>query len=90
MMVMLAIFVACFLLLGLGVALASVVWSLLRGRKPAMFTVFQYFHQASKQFGQGTWTGRAPERSEVAPDIVDVQAHEVAQSLVEYEEPLRK
>jgi hypothetical protein len=38
-----------------------------------MFTVFQYFRQASRQFGQGIWTGPAANPA----DVVDVQAHEV-------------
>lgn len=41
----------------LGIALLSVVWSLLRGRKPAAFTVFNQFRQASQQFRTGQWRG---------------------------------
>jgi hypothetical protein len=66
-------FVLGVLVFGICVALLSVLWSLLRGRKPAMFTVFQYFRQASRQFGQGIWTGPAANPA----DVVDVQAHEV-------------
>jgi hypothetical protein len=90
MMTLVAIFVAGFLLLGIGVALISVVWSIVRGRKPAMFTVFQFFRQASQQFGRGAWPGRAPDQNQSPLDIVDVQAHEVRPALVGDEESLRK
>lgn len=55
------------LLLGLVVAVLSIVWSLVRGRKPSAVTVFQRFSQTSQQFRQRTNTA----------DVVDVQAHEV-------------
>ena len=70
-----------FVFLGLVAALVSVVWSLLRGRKPAIVTVFQNVRQSSKGFGQGTWTARGPGAGSQAPDVVDVQAHEVRPSL---------
>lgn len=71
---MLGLLVAGFLLLGIGVALASVLWSLLRGKRPAMVAVFQTFRQASRQFRRGP----PPPQRPVAPsDIVDVQAHEL-------------
>jgi hypothetical protein len=56
------------LLVGLVVALLSILWSLVRGRKPSAATVFHRFSQTSQQFRK---------RSDAA-DIVDVQAHEVS------------
>ncbi len=61
------------LFIGLVVAALSIVWSLVRGRKPAAVTVFRRFHQTSQQFHART-------RARTA-DIVDVQAHEVRPSL---------
>lgn len=57
----------------------SVLFSLLRGRKPALFTTFTQFRQASQQFRAGGWNRAGGGMSEaVAPaDVVDVQAHEV-------------
>ncbi len=75
--------VAGFLLLGISVALLSVLWSLLRGKKPAMFTVFQTFQQASRQFRRGASPG-APRSA--AADVVDVQAHEVRPALPSHTE----
>jgi hypothetical protein len=68
------------LLMGLCAALLALVWSLLTGRKPAAYTTFLRFREASRQFQSGTWSGRAaPPAGPGAkdPDIVDVQAHEV-------------
>jgi len=73
----LGIVVAGFLLLGLCIALLSVLWSLVRGKKPAMFTVFQHFRQASAQFGQARWARPTTHANAANADIVDVQAHEV-------------
>ena len=68
--------VLAFVLLGLAVALLSVLWSLLRGRRPAMFTVFQTFRQASQQFGRAG--SRTAGHAGADPsDVVDVQAREV-------------
>jgi hypothetical protein len=55
------------LFVGFVVAVLSVVWSLVRGRKPSAVTVFQRFSQTSQQFRK---------RGD-ATDFVDVQAHEV-------------
>ena len=41
------------MVVALGIALLSVVWSLLRGRKPAAFTVFNQFRKSSQQFRAG-------------------------------------
>jgi hypothetical protein len=86
-------FVLGLLLLGIAVAGLSVLWSLLRGKRPAMFTVFRTFQQASRQFGRrpGRMSG-APEGAPWARhaanegsinDVVDVQAHEVRPALGE-------
>ena len=89
-MALVGVFVLSFLLVGISVALVSVVWSLLRGRKPAMFTVFQYFRQASQQFSRGVWTGPTPATNARQDDIVDVQAHEVPPPLIGRDGPLPK
>ena len=65
--------VLALLLVGIGVALLSVLWSLLRGKKPAMLTVFQALRRASRPLGRA---GRQAPVADAA-DIVDVQAHEV-------------
>ena len=62
------------LLVGVLVALGLVLWSLLQGRRPALFGAFSFFHQASSQLRQGTWATKP--RSD-ASEVVDVQAHEV-------------
>lgn len=82
----LAIFVLSLLLAVLVVVLASSLWALLTGRKPAPVVMFQHFRQASQRYTDGVWLGRpgagraagrgaAP--GDVAGDVVDVQAHEV-------------
>ena len=78
-MALLGAVVLSLLLLGVCAALLSVLWSLLRGKKPAMFAVFQTFRQASHQFrpGSGPWSAPAQDPG----DVVDVQAHEVRKSL---------
>lgn len=72
-MALLGALVLSLLALGVCAALLSVLWSLLRGRKPAMLSVFQSFRQVSRQYGRGTWATPAATPGEV----VDVQAHEV-------------
>jgi len=61
--------------LAVGVALLSVLWSLLRGRRPAVFTVYQRVRQAAQPFGRAAGRGSRP--VDTAADVVDVQAHEV-------------
>jgi len=73
------VFALSLLLAVLVAVLLTVLWSLLTGRKPAVFTTFTRFRQASRQFRQG---GRSPQAGApfggAAPaDVVDVQAHEV-------------
>jgi len=52
-----AALVILIMVVAFGIALLSVVWSLLRGRKPAAFTVFSQFRQTSQQFRTGHWRG---------------------------------
>ncbi|RFO95570.1 hypothetical protein DIC66_17350 [Rhodoferax lacus] len=77
MVAMLGALVLGILAFGLCAALLSVLWSLLRGKKPAMFTVFQTFRQASQPFRQGFQKAAPASQG----DVVDVQAHEVRQAL---------
>lgn len=72
-MALLGTLVLSVLALGVCAALLSVLWSLLRGRKPAMLSVFQGFRQVSRQYRRSTWSAPAASPGEV----VDVQAHEV-------------
>jgi len=62
LMLWLGLLAGAFLVLGIAFALLSLVWSLLRGRKPALAIRFRNFRQGH----------HAPRT-----DIVDVQAHEV-------------
>ena len=75
----LALSVLLVVLLAVGV---HVLWSLVRGRKPALFTTFTRFRQASQHFSAGGWGrsgGFAGPRTE---DVVDVQVHEVQDTVV--------
>lgn len=74
------------LLIGICAALLTALWSLLTGRKPAAFTTFMRFRDASRQFKagnwqSGNWPGRAAPAAASNPDIVDVQAHEVRSAI---------
>jgi hypothetical protein len=60
------LFLLGLLLIGLVAAVFILLWSLLTGRKPALWTAFSLFRQASHQF-----------RPQASADVVDVQAHEV-------------
>ena len=60
------LFLVGLLLIGLVAAVFIVLWSLLTGRRPALWTAFSLFRQASHQF-----------RPQANADVVDVQAHEV-------------
>lgn len=72
-----AVLVLGVLLVGLCAALVTLVWSLLTGRKPAAYTTFMRFREASRQFQGRAWTGGATASPARPEDIVDVQAHEV-------------
>ena len=65
----------------LGAVLLTAMWSLLTGRKPAVFTTFTRFRQATQQFRQGTWPqqGGVASRGAMPADVVDVQAREVGE-----------
>ncbi|MDE2419335.1 MAG: hypothetical protein KGN32_16180 [Burkholderiales bacterium] len=70
--------------------LLTALWSLLTGRKPAVFTTFTRFRQASRQFRQGAWSPQSGAHfGTAAPaDVVDVQAHEVGERTVRANLPL--
>jgi hypothetical protein len=70
-----AVFLASLVVAGLFVLLVTIVWSLLRGRKPAVFHVYTQFRNASQRFRHGGFAAPSPQPS--AADIVDVDAHEV-------------
>lgn len=67
-------------LAGVLVALSLVLWSLLRGRRPALFSAFSFFRQASSQLRQSAW---ATSPGANASEVVDVQAHEVRAVLLD-------
>ena len=78
------VFLLGLLLSALLAVVATIVWSLLTGRKPAIFTVVSRFRQASRQFRSGSWPGNATSTPRTPPggaDVVDVQAHEVREAL---------
>jgi len=70
-------FIAALVVAGLTVLLATVLWSLLRGRKPAVFQVYSQFRDMSSRF-RGTGSGVASSPAPNSPvDVVDVEAREV-------------
>lgn len=71
------------MVVALGIALLSVAWSLLRGRKPAAFTVFSQFRQTSQQFKTGRWRGASKSNGLRTSDVVDVQAREMPSVVIE-------
>lgn len=73
----LSLFALALLSLALMAALLTVLWSLLTGRKPALFTTFTRFRQASQQFSAGGWNRSSGFARPAAEDVVDVQANEV-------------
>lgn len=82
-----------FLLAAIAVVMISALWSLLRGRKPAIYTTYTQFRQASQTFRQGgSWPGQRPPPGVNPADVVDVQAHEVSEvppHSIEREQPPR-
>lgn len=58
----------------LAAVLLNAVWSLMMGRKPAVFTTFTRFRQATQSFRQ---PGARFESVRPSDDVVDVQANEV-------------
>ena len=61
--------------------LFTIVWSLLTGRKPAVFTIVSRFRQTSDNLRKGLWPGFTSPPAANEADIVDVQAHEVRMTL---------
>ncbi len=76
------VFITSLLIAGLVVALLTAIWSLLTGRKPAAVTTFMRFRQASQQFRPGVWPGQRDPQAAAPADVVDVQAHEVPDTLI--------
>jgi len=81
-----SVFVLLLLGIGLAATMLTILWSLLTGRKPAVWTTFTRFQQASRQFRSGVWTGR-PQDETAAPsgaarnaDVVDVDFKEIPES----------
>lgn len=74
---LLAAVVLSVLALAVCAALLSVLWSLLRGRKPAMVSVFQSVRQMSPSFAQARPGALRPGPD----DVVDVQAREISSRL---------
>lgn len=79
--VLLACVLLGLLLLAACVALLSVLWSLVRGKRPAMFTVFHAFRQAARPLGQRPAAAPWTRPVTGGDDVVDVQAHEVRASV---------
>lgn len=78
-----AALVASILLIGLCAALLTLLWALLRGRKPAAWQTFMRFQRSSRQFRSGRWPGAQTAEARQDADVVDVQAHEVRGALDE-------
>ena len=81
------IFITSLLIAGVVVALLTAIWSLLTGRRPAAFTTFMRFRQASQQFRPGVWPGQSGPQAPAPTDVVDVQAHEVPDTLIGTNQP---
>jgi hypothetical protein len=67
------VFALSLVLMVLAAVLLNALWSLMMGRKPAVFTTYAKFRQATQSFRKSGATF-TPERPS---DVVDVQAHEV-------------
>ena len=79
-----ALLVAGILMIGLIVALLTSLWSLLMGRKPALWTTFTRFRQASRHFQSGMRQRPSPTASTQSDDIVDVQVKEAPSTLIDH------
>ena len=75
------LFVLTVLAIGITVALLTVLWSLLTGRKPALVANFTRFRQAAQPFAPGAWSRQAAHDKAADTDVVDVQAREVPAAL---------
>ena len=94
-LVLTAVFVLAVLAIGITVALLTVIWALLSGRRPALVTNFTRFRQAAQPFGPKAWTRPAAPPKPQDTEVVDVQAREVPAALdadgqPERPEPSRK
>jgi hypothetical protein len=79
------------LMAAIAVVAISAVWSLLRGRKPAIYTTYTHFKSASQAFRRGGGWPNTPGPA-AGVDVVDVQAHEVHDApprAIEREQPPR-
>jgi hypothetical protein len=72
-----AIFFVSLLIFIFGAVLITIVWSLLMGRRPAVFTTVSRFRQASQNLRKGVWPSNGAPSTAANSDVVDVQAHEV-------------
>lgn len=91
----LLVFALSLLLAALLVVAGMSLWALLTGRKPAPVVMFQRFRQHSQRYTSGmagnVWPGRPGASSARQGDVVDVQAHVVADAPVASStEPLRR
>jgi hypothetical protein len=80
-LVLTALFVVSVLVIGITVALLTLLWSLMTGRKPALVTQFTRFRQAAQPFSPGAWNRHAAHAHPAEADVVDVQAREVPAKL---------
>ena len=64
------------------VAVLSLIWSLMRGRRPVAFTVFRQFQQASRHTAS-RWYGPRSHGASGDADVVDVQAKEMVADISE-------
>lgn len=63
--------------IGMVVALVLVLWSLLKGRRPTLFTHFMRFRQTARAFSYGAGSNPAGQASRGDLEVLDVQAREV-------------
>ena len=76
-----AVFVLAVMTIGIIVALLTVIWALLSGRRPALVTNFTRFRQAAQPFGPKAWARPSAHAQPQDAEVVDVQAREVPEAL---------
>lgn len=86
-LVLATVFVLAVLALGITVAVLTVIWALLSGRRPALFTNFMRFRHAARSFGPKTWSRQSASLHTLDVNVVDVQAHEVPAALDAHGQP---
>lgn len=69
--------------IALSVALLSVLWSLVRGKRPMAFAVYNQFRQTSQRFRTGRWHRTSTSDGTGVSDVVDVQARELPVTSIE-------